>query len=142
MENREMTNPQDLQIQGLLDRYLRSRSSGDNSVLFRGRHLDENSLTAFTEGSLTEREAQPMVNHLVDCSFCRQVTKELIRLDLAFAGEESSLNAVGNQPSKISEVLNNLLSRIFGTSDNAVFAHQEEEENDAEKAESADDKLK
>ena len=137
-----MTNPQDLQIQGLLDRYLRSRSSNNNSALLEGQHLDENSLTAFTEGSLTEREAQPMVKHLVDCSFCRHVTKELIRLDLAFAGEDAQAKVVENQPSKISEVMSNLLSRIFGTSDNAVFAHQEKEENDSEKAESSDDKGK
>ena len=137
MENEKLINPQDIQIQGLLDRYLRSRTSGKNLIL-QGQHLDEDSLAAFTDGNLSQREAQPIVSHLVDCSFCRHVTAELVRLDLAFAEQEVEISAVETQPSKISEVLSNLLSRIFGTSDEAVFAHQEKEE-DSEKAENDKD---
>jgi len=140
MENKELINPQDIQIQGLVDRYLRSQTSNNNKIL-PGEHLDEDSLTAFTEGNLSAREAQPMISHLVDCSFCRHVTTELIRLDLAFADEAVQVAAVEKQPSKVSEVLNNLLSRIFGTNDGAVFAHQEKEE-DSEKTEISEDSKK
>ena len=132
METKGTINPQDIQIQGLLDRYLRLRVSDSNSA-FKGQHLDEDSLAAFTEGSLTERDAQPIVSHLIDCSFCRNLTTELVRLDLAFADETIQIGAIENQPSRISEVLSNLLSRIFGTNDNAVFAHQEKEADDSEK---------
>jgi hypothetical protein len=143
MENKGLINPQDLQIQGVIDRYLRSKVSGDNSsIAASDRHLDEDSLAAFTEGNLSQREAQPIVSHLVDCSFCRHVTAELIRLDLAFAGEEiQPAAAIESQPSKISEVLSNLLSRIFGTNDGADFAHQEEqqEEQESENTEESED---
>jgi len=140
MENKSLTNAQDLQIQGLIDRYLRSQvSSGDFTS--HERHLDEDSLAAFTEGNFSEREAQPIISHLVDCSFCRHVTAELVKLDLAFAEEDVQVTAFENQPSKISEVLSGLLSRIFGTSDGAVFAHQEKEEY-AEKQEDTEDKKK
>ncbi len=128
MENKELINPQDVQIQGLLDRFLRSQVSRNNTTAHE-RHLDEDSLAAFAEGNLGEREALPIVSHLVNCSFCRHVTAELVRLDLAFADDEVRVGANENQPSRISEVLNNLLSRIFGTNDGAVFAHQEKEEN-------------
>lgn len=128
MENKELINPQDVQIQGLLDRFLRSQVSRNNTTAHE-RHLDEDSLAAFAEGNLGEREALPIVSHLVNCSFCRHVTAELIRLDLAFADDEVRVGANENQPSRISEVLNNLLSRIFGTNDGAVFAHQEKEED-------------
>lgn len=138
MENK-LINPQDIQIQGLLDRYLRSRNISNN-LAAQEKHLDEDSLTAFTEGNLNEREAQPIVSHLVDCSFCRHVTAELVRLDLAFADEEIPVAAIENQPSKISEVLSNILSRIFGTSDSAVFAHEEKE--DSEKAADVEDNKK
>ncbi len=127
MENKELINPQDVQIQGLLDRFLRSQVSRNNSAA-QERHLDEDALAAFAEGNLGEREALPIVSHLVNCSFCRHITAELVRLDLAFADDEVLIAASENQPSKISEVLNNLLSRIFGTNDSAVFAHQEKEE--------------
>jgi len=137
MENKDLINPQDIQIQGLIDRYLRSRNS-DNETILPGEHLNEDSLAAFTDGNLSEREAQPIVSHLVDCSFCRHVTTELIKLDLAFADQAVQVTAVKNQPSKVSEVLNNLLSRIFGRDDGAVFAHQEKEE-DSEKKENSED---
>ena len=128
METRGKANPQDLQIQGLLDRYLRLQNPGNNPAL-QSQHLDEDSLSAFTEGHLSQREAKPVISHLVNCSFCRRVTSELVRLDLALAGDGVQIAAVENQPSKISEVLNNLLSRIFGTSDDAVFAHEEKKED-------------
>lgn len=131
MENKGLVNPQDIQIQGLLDRYLHRRVS-DAIQVIEGEHLNEDSLTAFTEGTLSEREAQPITRHLVDCSFCREMTTELIRLDSAFAEEEIQVVAAENQPSKISEVMNNLLSRIFGANDGAVFAHEEKAEDSEE----------
>lgn len=127
MENKGKINPTDLKIQGLLDRYLRVRSA--NISIENGQtHLDEDSLAAFVEGNLTRREAQPVVSHLVNCSFCRNITTELVRLDLAFAeNKQSAAVATENQPTKVSEVLNGILSRIFGTSDGAVFAHHEDD---------------
>ena len=134
MENKELTNPQDLQIQGLIDRYLRSQIPNKDSVP-REQHLDEDLLAAFTEGNLSEHEAQPLVMHLVNCSYCRHVTTELIRLDMAFSDESTQSVAVENQPSKVSDVLSGLLSRLFGTNEGVVFAHQERDE-DKEKSES------
>jgi hypothetical protein len=140
MENKGLINPQDIQIQGVIDRYLRSKKASSDNSIAPEHHLDEDSLSAFTEGNLSRREAQPIVSHLVDCSFCRHVTAELIRLDLAFAGEEIQPSAaVESQPSKISEVLSNLLSRIFGTNDGAVFAHQEQQQEETENPEESED---
>ena len=133
MKNEWLTSPQDIQIQGLLDRYMRSEISSENFT-DQALHLDEDLLAAFVEGNLGERETKPIVNHLVECSFCRHVTAELVRLDLAFAEEDVKFVVSENQPSRISEVLNGLLSRIFGTSDNAVFAHQEKEEKEEKDA--------
>ena len=129
MKNEWLTSPQDIQIQGLLDRYMRSEVSSENST-DQARHLDEDLLAAFVEGNLGERETKPIVNHLVECSFCRHVTAELVRLDLAFAEEDVKFVVSENQPSRISEVLSGLLSRIFGTNADAVFAHQEKEEKE------------
>lgn len=140
MENTGNLHSQEIKIQGLIDRYLKAKTANNN--VSEAKHLDEDSLAAFVEGNLTQRESQPIVSHLVDCSFCRHITAELVRLDLAFAIEEIPLAAVQNeQPSKISEVLNGLLSRIFGTNDAAVFAHQEDEKA-SEESEKAEDKDK
>lgn len=128
MENSGQLNSREFKIQGLIDGFLKARSE-DNAAV-QDAHLDEDSLAAFTEGNLNPREAGPVIGHLVACSFCRHVTAELVRLDLAFA-ETGASDPVSEarEPSKVSEVLNGLLSRIFGTSDDAVFALNEEDDN-------------
>lgn len=137
MENIGNIKAEDVKMQGLLDGYLKVRRSSTNSAA-KGSHLDEDSLAAFVEGNLNERESRPVVSHLIDCSFCRHITAELVRLDLAFAENEViSPMPENHQPAKVSTVLSGLLSRIFGTSDGAVFAHQEEDEG---KNEAPDDK--
>jgi hypothetical protein len=137
MNNNEQTKSEELQIQGLLDRYLRFRSS----TIDPGAHLDEDSLSAFVEGRLARRESSMILRHLADCSFCLHVTGELAKLEMAFSGEPVTASAPAAEPTKISDVLSGLLSRIFGTqSDGAVFAHHESEENqETEKTEKEED---
>jgi hypothetical protein len=138
MENTGNLQSQEIQIQGLIDRYLKAKTSNNNN-LSEVQHLDEDSLTAFVEGNISQREAKPIISHLVDCSFCRHITTELVRLDLAFAIEEIPPAAIeSEQPSKISEVLSGLLARIFGTNDGVVFAHQEEEKPEEEAGKTED----
>ena len=141
MENTGELHPQEIRIQELLDRYLKTRRS--NSNLTNGdRHLDEDSLNAFVEGNVNRRELPTIVSHLVDCSFCLHITAELVRLDMAFAGEDVQTVAVqSEQPSRISEVLSGLLSRIFGTNDGVVFAH-EEKEDEEEASQEAKEEIK
>lgn len=129
MENGIKLNVQELQIQGILDRYLAS----GNTVTAQGSHIDDDSLSAFVEGTLNRRESDSVVSHLVDCGFCRHTTAELVRLDLAFAEDESPVSvAPMAEPSKISEVLSGIFSKIFGTTDGAVFAHEEKEKKEKE----------
>ena len=146
MENKMINDSQDSRIQNLLGGFLPARSSINGSESYAGAHLDDDSLTAFVEGNLNRRESQPIIKHLVDCSFCRHITAELVKLDYAFAGieENQPVNVIKeNEPSKISDVLNGLLSRIFGTTDSAVFAHNEAEdeaENSEKPAKPEEDK--
>lgn len=134
MTNKGKTYEMAARMENLLGRYLNSRNAPGSSVA-NGPHMDDDLLAAFTEGVLTEREAKPVVAHLVDCSFCRHVTAELVRLDLAFAEQESEVFVSETQPSTISEVLSGLFAKIFGTSDGAVFAHNEEKKADDDQAE-------
>lgn len=132
MANEENINSEELKIKGLLNRYLRLKTSA-NGLTVEEPHLDEDSLTAFVEGNLGQRETQPIVNHLVNCTFCRHVTAQLVKLEMAFADEVVHPVVAENQPAKVSEVLSGLLSRIFGNNEGAVFAHQEKEESEEQK---------
>lgn len=135
MKNEAQNTTPDVRIQSLLEQYLRLRASDRDLTQAGERHLDEDSLNAFVEGNLSGRESAPILTHLVDCSFCRHVTAELVRLDLAFA-ESDRVDAIteSREPVKVSEVLSGILSRIFGASEGAVFAHQESEEEETEKS--------
>jgi hypothetical protein len=134
MENEIKLNPQELQIQGLIGRYLATRNTAGPA---ESGHIDEDSLAAFVEGTLNARQSESAVTHLVDCGFCRHATAELIRLDLAFAEEDVPARAeMASEPARISEVLSGIFSKIFGTSDGAVFAHEDpakKDEQDEEK---------
>ncbi len=129
MKNNPQKNSRELKIQGMLGGYLRKNSTNTE---FKGTesHLDEDSLSAFVEGNLSKREATPMVKHLADCSYCRDISSELVKLDLAFAEDAQPIEIPKSEPTKVADVLNGILSKIFGANDNAVFAHNENEEEE------------
>ena len=131
MENTGYINKDTLDIQNILNNFLQLKVAS-NGLIAEGNHLDEDSLTAFVEGNLREKEAQPLVTHLVDCSFCRHVTAELVKLDFAFAEESVQVAVNTDEPSPVSKVLNSILGRIFGANEGVVFAHQEADENSEE----------
>jgi len=135
MEKIDNIGTDEQRMQRLLDAFLLSRKTLKSSAAETSFHLDDDSLAAFTEGKLSERESLSFIRHLVDCGFCLHKTAELVKLDLEFEGAMSDHAIVPSaEPSRISEVLSNLFARIFGSSDQAVFAHNEEEK-DEEKAE-------
>lgn len=137
MANNKTMTPEEARMQAILNGFLASQAAagGQGSA---GPHLDQDSVAAFAEGNLSEREARPMISHLVDCSFCRHVTAEVIKLNAAFAEQDMSPAAIAEKPAGISEVLSGLFSKIFGTSDGAVFAHNESEEDKTDEIRSDD----
>ena len=126
-------------IRGVLDGFLRLGVPA--SKFSEAEHVDGDTMSAFIEGNLSERESSPVVSHLVDCSFCRHRTAELIRLDLQFAEEPVPETVDRPEPSRVSEVLAGILDRIFGSGEKEVFAHQEEDVEDSDEEE-ADEKDK
>ena len=133
MGNTQPNNAETVKIQGILGRYLelRSRQTVRSEAM---AHLDEDTLNAFSEGTISEREALPVIDHLTDCSFCRHKTLEIVRLDLQFADMDAPVHVrETSEPASVANVLNGILSRIFGSSESAVFAHEEPDKNDEEK---------
>ena len=115
------------QFEGLLSLYLRERQAGEDSNA-RQNHLDEDSLSAFVEGILTQQQAAPILRHLVDCFLCRRVTAQLVELSIKIEDEVPfSTNAVKSS-SNWHEFWNNLTESIFRPYDNAVTAHESEKE--------------
>ena len=146
MEEINKMSGDEAKIQSLLVAFFSSRRTLKSSAAETSFHLDEDSLAAFTEGNLAERESMPIVDHLVRCGFCRHRTAELLRLAVEFEGtdnRELTPLVSAAEPSKISEVLSGLLAKIFGSSDQAVFAHEEKDsEEDSAEKESAENEEK
>ncbi len=135
MNNTGQTNSRQLQIQGLLDRCLQAKSITKNLDTKAG-HLDEDTISAFVDGNLLEREAKPIISHLADCSFCRHISSELIKLDLAFAAD-TPLTVVDThaEPTSVADVLSGIMAKIFGANDTEVFAHNEKDEEEKDEEE-------
>jgi hypothetical protein len=137
MANTVEMNHQETAIQGLIAQYLAARPSDPVD----GAHIDSDTLSAFVEGSLNEREATPVIGHLVRCSFCRHISADLIRLEFEFADAPVTAAPADAPAGKIAEFINGMFGRIFGTADGAVFAHQDEDEktDDENAADNADE---
>lgn len=126
-------NAADAKFQTLLERFLRLRAA-ESSIQDSNLHLDDDTLTALTEGNLSRREALPVVSHLSDCSFCRHKTAELVKLAVAFEGLETAPAADReNEPVRVSGVLSGIVRRLFDMDGSAVFAHEEKPEAESEK---------
>ena len=92
-----------------------------------GGHFDEDALSAFVEGRLSETEAAPFTSHLVRCDFCRRITAQLIRLEseVATIGTEvPPQRSTEEEPGRFRRLLSDLASRVVPSSeDDAVFAY-------------------
>jgi hypothetical protein len=87
-------------------------------------HLDEDSLSAFIEGRLSEAESAPAISHLVACGFCRRFTAQLVRLESEIGIEETSSTPPAEEPGRIRRLLDELAARVLPSADDeAVFAY-------------------
>ncbi len=89
-----------------------------------GAHLDEDALSAFVEGRLSDAESQPLISHLVSCHTCRRFTAELVRLDREVGASETPAPPppTTTEPGRIRGLLEKLASRVMPESDE-VFAY-------------------
>ena len=106
-----------------------------------GKHLDEDALSAFIEGRLSNLESAPLIGHLVGCDSCRQITTQLIRLDTELSGDElSAPPPAQEEPGRIRRLLADLAARVLPSSeDDVVFAYHAPAD-DFEKKDEATDK--
>lgn len=102
-------------------------------------HLDEDALSAFVEGRLSETESSPVVKHLVACSFCRNITAQLVRLDSEIGESVQAAPATQEEPGRIRRLLDDLAARVFPASDDeAVFAYHAPAEDFKQKDETGE----
>ena len=89
-------------------------------------HLDEDALSAFIEGRLSDEESSPVVQHLVGCGFCRRITAQLVRLESEIGPAEAGAppQTAAQEPGRIRSLLADLAARVVPQSEaDSVFAY-------------------
>ena len=107
----------------LLELYLRRHSTALNANQ-ANEHLDDDQLSAFVEGNLSERESSASIKHLVNCQMCRSVAANLANL----AAESEELVAVQTPlPNRLANFWTQIKEKAVTAADftNTVFAHEE-----------------
>lgn len=124
----EQFNQENQQIGQLLTAFLKSKT-GETSAA-AGVHLDEDSISAFVDGALSNRESEPIMRHLVGCSPCRKITAQLARLAEDLNEQPVAMESAAPQTSRLQQFLQSLGLSSLGIGDEAVFAHNEVAEDD------------
>jgi hypothetical protein len=135
--NKKVINEQENQtFNRLLGAFLQSRHSGNLTA--ERNHFDEDQISAFIEGGLSERESAPFLRHLTDCGSCRKISAQLARLSIEMEDSVEVNNAPVKQSSRLQQFLQSFGLSSFGASDEAVFAHNDSSK-ETEAADNADE---
>lgn len=119
---RPKSNKESDRLRRIVHGHLHRASFAPTSTV--GAHLDEDALSAFVEGRLSETESAPLIKHLVSCTSCRHITAQLIRLDTELSSHETPLPVPTEEPGRIRRLLSDLAARVLpSTEDDAVFAY-------------------
>lgn len=121
-------------FENLLSLFLQNRQTGAE-VTSGQNHLDEDTLSAFVEGSLSEREAVPVLSHLVDCGVCRGISSQLARLATSFEEAPSTVSNSSAQTSQLAAFWKNLTQKVFNPFEDAVVAYKDDEKEDTDESE-------
>lgn len=102
----------------------RADAGAQAAAYLAGAHLDEDALSAFVEGRLSDAESTPIISHLVNCNSCRRFTAELVRLESETShGEASAPPLPVAEPNRILARLKDLAARVLPASSEEVFAY-------------------
>jgi len=119
---RPKSNKKSDDLRRIVHGHLRDMSHAPTALT--GSHLDEDALSVFVEGRLSDSESAPIIKHLVSCASCRRITAQLIRLDTELSAEEMPVQIVSEEPGRIRRLLADLASRVLPSAEHdAVFAY-------------------
>lgn len=117
----------------------RVETGASAAAYLAGAHLDEDALSAFVEGRLSEAEATPIISHLVACNTCRRFTAELARLESEVGHMEAGASVPPmEEPGRIRGLLEKLAARVLPESDE-VFAYHAPADDFEPKADESED---
>ena len=137
---RPKSNKESDRLRRMVHQHLARRGSLAPASAAAGAHLDEDALSVFVEGRLSENESAPLIRHLVACASCRHITTQLIRLDTELsAGETPAPAPAAEEPGRIRRLLADLAARVLPSSEGDVVFGYHAPADDFEKKDEAKD---
>jgi len=116
-------------IHNLIGQHLRRQASA-NTV--EESFLDDDVLTAYVEGRLSERESQRVVKHLLKSDFHRQMVADLLRFQDELDEQEMTVPVVVGEAGRVRRFLESFTVRFFSSDEESVFAYHAPSENQDE----------
>ena len=114
-------------VRSMIDQRLRSCPPAETIALADPSHLDEDSLSAFVESTISDSESSAIVSHLIACVSCRDASARLIRLE-SLQFEDDDVTIPEHSPSRLRQFLADLAAQVVPSSgEDAVFAYQNPE---------------
>jgi hypothetical protein len=110
----------------------------DASGICSTPHLDDDSLNAFVEGRLGERELPPVLMHLIECGGCRQSSASLLRLSAEIESELAPAPITQREPGRFKKFLDDLVARVVAQDESSVFAYHAPGEEGAKEEKESD----
>lgn len=130
------------EISELLGNYLRREQLEITEI--DDSPLDEDTLSAFVEGRLSEREVAPILRRLVKSPSALHITAQLVKLQSEFESDDFVPNYQTKkaETGRLKSFFGNLVAGIFPTGE-SVFAHEEKtEDGDENKSDSPESEKK
>ena len=137
---RPKSNKESDRLRRMVHQHLGRRGTLAPASTAAGAHLDEDALSVFVEGRLSERESAPFIRHLVACASCRHITAQLIRLDTELSVSETPAPVPSTEgPGRIRRLLADLAARVLPSSEDDVVFGYHAPADDFEKKDEAKD---
>src|SRR5437588_8222449 len=99
-------------VRAMIHCHLNSLAAVKAESIFGDAHLDEDAMSAFVEGLLSENENRSIITHLTSCGSCRDFTARLIRIESTFTAEDES-KMTEEAPSRLRRFLEGIASRVI-----------------------------
>jgi hypothetical protein len=108
----------------LAERLQSTLSAEDRSS---AEHLDADTTAAFVEGRLDDKEARPIISHVINCASCLHLTAELIRFE-AETDEVSDATLADETAGPLRRFFDRFADGAFPQfNEDTVFAYNENE---------------
>jgi hypothetical protein len=116
-------------IRGMIAQRLKAVAAAELSQAPSQSHLDEDTIAAFVEGRLLDKECQTVLAHLAACGACRRASAQIVQMENQIDAEPA--DNFEEESGRLESLLSKFGSLVPSTGEEVVFAYQNPEEDES-----------